>query len=157
MQKATVILTGILLCLFFMAIQSIAQKKKYELKQQQSVVEYDTAYIEKANGDLEMRIIKREPKQNKIMIDIEESYNTVNGEKVYNYAENMPEYPGGEDAMLVYLSKSIRYPAVDKKNKNEGRIMLNFTIDEILFDSVIDLIAEEGKMINSMLNKLKSK
>jgi four helix bundle protein len=34
---------------------------------------------------------------------------------------------------------------------------LNFTIDEILFDSVIDLIAEEGKMINSMLNKLKSK
>jgi TonB family protein len=130
MQKATVILTGILLCLFFMAIQSIAQKKKYELKQQQPVVEYDTAYIEKANGDLEMRIIKREPKQNKIMIDIEESYNTVNGEKVYNFVEIMPEYPGGEDAMLVYLSKSIRYPAVDKKNKNEGRIMLNFTIDE---------------------------
>ena len=34
---------------------------------------------------------------------------------------------------------------------------LNFIANDTLYDSIISLIAEEGKMINTLLNKLKSK
>jgi four helix bundle protein len=34
---------------------------------------------------------------------------------------------------------------------------LNFIANDPLYDSIINLIAEEGKMINTLLNKLKSK
>lgn len=47
-----------------------------------------------------------------------------------DYASVMPEYPGGESAMMQYISDNIRYPEPDLQMDIQGRVMVGFTIDE---------------------------
>ena len=50
--------------------------------------------------------------------------------KVYESVEQMPEFPGGIAAMMRYLSENIKYPPEAAKNNIEGRVVLQFVIDE---------------------------
>ncbi|UOQ71038.1 energy transducer TonB [Hymenobacter cellulosilyticus] len=47
------------------------------------------------------------------------------------YTEQMPEYPGGMEAMLRYLGQSIRYPAAALKKRRQGRVFLEFVVNEV--------------------------
>ena len=53
-----------------------------------------------------------------------------NSGKVYEMIEVMPEYPGGQVALVKYLSKNIKYPPIYKKNKVNGRVLVSFVIDK---------------------------
>jgi len=41
----------------------------------------------------------------------------------------LPEYPGGSEALLEYLRRETRYPAVCRENKIEGRVLVTFIIN----------------------------
>lgn len=41
----------------------------------------------------------------------------------------MPQFPGGETALLRYLSKSIQYPALARKNNIQGTVLLTFVVE----------------------------
>lgn len=45
------------------------------------------------------------------------------------YAEQMPEFPGGEKAMMKFLAENIKYPAEAVKNNVMGRVIVQFIID----------------------------
>jgi TonB family protein len=49
--------------------------------------------------------------------------------KVYYGIEHMPEYPGGEDAMLAFIKKNLKYPAVAAEQRVEGRVTIRFVIN----------------------------
>lgn len=44
--------------------------------------------------------------------------------------EEMPEFPGGEAAMFKFISKKIKYPKKARKNNIQGRVTVQFVIDE---------------------------
>jgi protein TonB len=44
--------------------------------------------------------------------------------------EDMPEYPGGEQAMYKWLGKNIKYPQVAKENGIEGKVFVRFIVDQ---------------------------
>ena len=46
------------------------------------------------------------------------------------FVEHMPQFPGGEDALLDYLNNHIKYPTLAKKLGTEGKVIINFVIDE---------------------------
>lgn len=52
--------------------------------------------------------------------------------KVYTYVEQMPALPGGGGmkAIVAAIQGNLRYPAEDKQNKMEGRVLAAFTVDE---------------------------
>lgn len=52
--------------------------------------------------------------------------------KVYTYAEQMPELPGGggQPAIVAAIQKAVRYPAADLRNQVEGRVFAKFTVNE---------------------------
>lgn len=50
-------------------------------------------------------------------------------QKVFDVVEQMPEYPGGMQAMLDYLSANIKYPADALKQKIEGRVIASFVVE----------------------------
>lgn len=52
-------------------------------------------------------------------------------EPIYTYVEQMPEFPGGEKALLQYLKENIKYPAEAKEFGTQGKVTLNFTIDQL--------------------------
>lgn len=49
----------------------------------------------------------------------------------YVKVDKMPEFPGGQVALVKYLSKNIKYPANSKKNKIKGKVVVSFIIDKI--------------------------
>ncbi|WP_232066249.1 MULTISPECIES: energy transducer TonB [Hymenobacter] len=49
-------------------------------------------------------------------------------QKVYTYVEQMPVFPGGQEALLQYIGKNIRYPALALRNQIEGKVFVNFTV-----------------------------
>ena len=53
---------------------------------------------------------------------------TVNGEKTYDVAEVMPEFPGGAEALMKFLQQNARYPEVAKENGVQGRYIVGFCV-----------------------------
>ncbi|GAA3964103.1 energy transducer TonB [Mucilaginibacter dorajii] len=49
--------------------------------------------------------------------------------KIFASVENLPEFPGGVEAFGRYLGKTIRYPAVDRENGTQGRVILTFVVE----------------------------
>ena len=51
-------------------------------------------------------------------------------EGIYNRAEIMPSYPGGEDALRKYIENHIEYPEDALDNNVEGTVKVYFAVDE---------------------------
>lgn len=43
-------------------------------------------------------------------------------------AEQMPAFPGGEAALMRYLARSIKYPTIAQKNKEQGKVIIQMVI-----------------------------
>ena len=55
-------------------------------------------------------------------------------------AEKMPEFPGGEKALLKYLGSHVRYPVVAQENGIQGKVYVSFVIDELGMIRNIEII-----------------
>ena len=44
--------------------------------------------------------------------------------------EEMPEFPGGTEALKEYLDKNMKYPAEAKEKGTQGRVIVQFVVDE---------------------------
>ena len=42
--------------------------------------------------------------------------------------EQMPQFPGGEEALFAYLNKNIKYPAMAKENHITGTVYISFVV-----------------------------
>lgn len=49
--------------------------------------------------------------------------------KVFDTVEQMPEYPGGMQAMIAFLQVNMKYPEDAAKQKVEGRVMVQFVVE----------------------------
>ena len=54
----------------------------------------------------------------------------VEKKKVYDFIEQMPEYPGGTKKLYDYLYANIEYPRMARDNGVEGTVYLKFIVDE---------------------------
>lgn len=52
-------------------------------------------------------------------------------EKVYVFVEHMPEFPGGQDSLMKYLSGNLRYPQEALKNNQAGTAFISFIVDSL--------------------------
>jgi protein TonB len=50
--------------------------------------------------------------------------------QVFVSVEEMPKFPGGDEALLGYLSKSIQFPALEKENGISGTVYVYFVINK---------------------------
>lgn len=50
---------------------------------------------------------------------------------IFTSVEQMPQFPGGEDALLKYLAKNIQYPEDARDCECQGTIFITFVIDEV--------------------------
>ena len=44
--------------------------------------------------------------------------------------EEMPEYPGGMEAMMKFVAENLKYPQQMQKEKVEGRVLLSFVVEK---------------------------
>ena len=49
-------------------------------------------------------------------------------EDIYRSAEQMPQFPGGEAALMKYIQTHIKYPPTAAKNHVQGRVIVQFVV-----------------------------
>lgn len=49
---------------------------------------------------------------------------------IYEFVEEMPGFIGGDSALQVYLSENIKYPEEARKKNAQGRVIIEFVMDE---------------------------
>ncbi len=49
--------------------------------------------------------------------------------KVFDVVEVMPSFPGGQGALMSYLSSHVKYPVVAQENGVQGRVTVSFVVE----------------------------
>ena len=70
-------------------------------------------------------------------------------EEIFMVVEDQPEFPGCTAALLVYLRKNIKYPAICRENNIQGRVLVTFIVNK---DGAI-VEPEVVKSVNPSLDK----
>ncbi|MBO1363386.1 energy transducer TonB [Prevotella sp. A2931] len=101
-------------------------KPEDELKTQDQLMETKTAIgsfdvkgNDEANGEvLKAKEVIAQPEPPKV----EET-------KVFDVVEQMPTFPGGNAALMSYLSQNTKYPVVAQENGVQGRVVVSFVVE----------------------------
>jgi len=56
--------------------------------------------------------------------------NSITDRKVFMAVEDMPQFPGGNEALQKWISENVKYPAEAQKNNLEGRVYIGFVVNE---------------------------
>jgi TonB family protein len=51
-------------------------------------------------------------------------------DSIHLYAEQMPQFPGGETELMKFLSKNIHYPVEAREKGIQGKVLTQFVVDE---------------------------
>jgi TonB family protein len=70
-------------------------------------------------------ITSDETGQHKLQID---NTNSPGEDIPFVVVEKMPKFPGGDTALLEFLSKNVRYPEKPKTNNIQGRVIVRFCV-----------------------------
>ena len=68
--------------------------------------------------------------QKKVVKTTKATKKTSANDKVYEVCEQMPTFPGGDAAMMKYLSENVKYPALAIKAQEQGRVVVSFTVEK---------------------------
>lgn len=51
-------------------------------------------------------------------------------DSIYQIVDEMPQYPGGEKAMMEYVAKNVKYPQEAKDKEIQGRVFVSFVVEK---------------------------
>jgi len=64
------------------------------------------------------------------IVDVKQAVTQEVEEKVYTVIEQMPVFPGGEQELLNYINKNIKYPVIAQENGIQGKVILRFVVSK---------------------------
>jgi len=68
--------------------------------------------------------------KDKIIVEEKAPVEEKKNESIFRSVEQMPQFPGGEAALMKYLSSHINYPLMAAENNVQGRVVIQFVIDK---------------------------
>lgn len=79
-------------------------------------------------------------------------------EQIYTEVDELPQFPGGNEAMYQWLFNNIRYPAAAAENGIDGRVVVKFVVEpdgmitnvEIVNSVDPDIDAEAKRVVRRM-------
>ena len=105
-------------------------KKEDEIKTQDELKETETAFGQKDNEKgTEDRNVTRTLKEEVVVEKPVEKPKEVK-EEIFRSVEQMPQFPGGEAALMKYLQSHINYPPMAAENNVQGRVVVQFVVDK---------------------------
>lgn len=102
--------------LMTLVIQSCYQRKDEVEKQQEHTLM--DGVVEKEQQDGKTISQGNEPAKDQMITDT-----------VFAVVEEMPVFPGGTEAMMIFMAENIRYPEQARKDSIQGRVFVNFIIE----------------------------
>ena len=108
--------------------------KQEEQKPQPVEVPKQTTQLEIVQDDVETEDlnINAEVEQNEVIEEyvapeIEEE--EVVEQEIFQIVEEMPAFPGGDQKLLEYVAKNIKYPQIARESGIQGRVFIGFVVE----------------------------
>ena len=80
------------------------------------------------NTVVEIVEVKEEVKE-EVKVE-EDKREEVEENVVFKVVETMPSFPGGDAALMKFISDNVRYPAIAQENGIQGRAICQFTVEK---------------------------
>ncbi len=75
---------------------------------------------------------------------VEKEEQTVQEEEIFTIVEEQPEFPGGEEARIKFITENIKYPQIAKENGIEGKVFITFVVEKDGSISNVRLLRDIG-------------
>jgi protein TonB len=109
----------------------------------------------------EIQINTEDDKDMEVVIEppVEAPVEEEEEEVIFVVVESMPEFPGGQQAMMKYIGENIKYPVIAQENGIQGRVICQFVIEKDGRVTDIQVVRSSGepsldkeavRVINSM-------
>ena len=108
----------------------------------------------RARDSASERLAKAKKKKGKTFIAIPVANNdkiAKDEQGIYNRAETMPEFPGGQVALVNYINNNLNYSQAAIDNNIDGTINISFVVDE--HGKVVDPQVMGNKKLGNGLNE----
>lgn len=132
-----------------------------EASEQLDIVENEISevpYIAPVEGTNEREEAERARLQAELAAELQKEAEAEDPNKIYDNAEVMPEYPGGQVALMRYIAQNVKYPKSAQENGTQGKVVVQFVVDTdgsiinayVLTSVDPDLDTEALRVIKSM-------
>ncbi|MBR5910365.1 MAG: energy transducer TonB [Bacteroidales bacterium] len=108
--------------------------KQEEQKPQPVEVPKQTTQLEIVQDDVEVEDIEinaevdqTEVLEEYVAPEIEEE--EVVEQEIFQIVEEMPAYPGGDQKLMEYIAKNIKYPQIARESGIQGRVFVGFVVE----------------------------
>ena len=104
--------------------------KEDEIKTQEEQIEsmHSAGSVDFDQGT-DNKIVTREFK-NEVVVEEKAEQPKEVVEQVFKSVEQMPQFPGGEAALMKYLASHINYPPMAAENNVQGKVIVQFVVDK---------------------------
>ena len=108
--------------------------KQEEQKPQPVEVPKQTTQLEIVQDDVEVEDIEinAEVDQTEVIeeyVPVEVEEEEVQEQEIFQIVEEMPSYPGGEQKLMEYVAKNIKYPQIARETGIQGRVFVGFVVE----------------------------
>jgi len=62
-------------------------------------------------------------------LDENQAITQENDTEVFDVVQQMPEFPGGENALVKWINEHIKYPYLAAENRIQGKVYVQFVVD----------------------------
>ena len=122
----------------------------------------------KATDADSVEVVRLETPQEWAVVTATDSANNVSAAVILNspktddtpfdVVEQMPEFPGGQEALMKFLSESVKYPKEAFKDGVQGRVVVQFVVEKDGSISEVEVVkkvnehldAEAVRVVNAM-------
>ena len=75
-----------------------------------------------------MNSYAKKQEEKKAEIAIVQAVNSSEDEKIYEYVDTPPQFPGGQNALMKWLGENLEYPLVAKDQGIQGVVSVRFVV-----------------------------
>ena len=75
--------------------------------------------------------------------------NDNSSNEIYSSVEQMPQFPGGEAALMKYLQENVKYPPKAAKDSIQGRVVVKFVVDSLGYVGVVRVVRSVSKDLDA--------
>ena len=104
--------------------------KEDEIKTQEEQIEseHSVGSVDFDKGTDSKNVIKEF--KNEVVVEDKQPVVKAEPEKVFQSVEQMPQFPGGDAALMKFLSSHINYPPMAAENNVQGKVILQFVVEK---------------------------
>ena len=98
-----------------------------EMPQQTTQIEIVDDNVETQDLNINAEVEQNEVIEEYVPVEVEEE--EVVEQEIFQIVEEMPSFPGGDQEMMVYVSKNIKYPQIARETGIQGKVFVNFVVE----------------------------